>query len=223
MTIRGKVADKELAVVDQAMAALKITKVEKEAYMGEDGFETRMGGLRDEWRVEFELPNIELGLNADKLPAGEQDGIPTRRTGSTRVMGSRGVTNRQGAIKEAKFALRKRLGEMAAGWAVPITEEAVEKPAVRAYRFSWPVLVTEQNKIIRDKDVGRVQKILPARRQLAPVCYQGIFDEKTTRQPARHSRVRHCLLRQRAGKSGPRQWARHLKSVCRRSSGSTTR
>ena len=181
VTIRGKVADKELAVVDQAMAALKITKVEKEAYMGEDGFETRMGGLRDEWRVEFELPNIELGLNADKLPAGEQDGIPTRRTGSTRVMGSRGVTNRQGAIKEAKFALRNRLmSEMAiAGWAVPITEEAVEKQSSEGISLfmAGPSDFSKQNKIIRDKDVGRVQKILSqaggSSRQEA--CYQRLF------------------------------------------------
>ena len=188
VTIRGKVADKELAVVDQAMAALKITKVEKEAYMGEDGFETRMGGLRDEWRVEFELPNIELGLNADKLPAGEQDGIPTRRTGSTRVMGSRGVTNRQGAIKEAKFALRNRLmSEMAiAGWAVPITEEAVEKQSSEGISLfmAGPSDFSKQNKIIRDKDVGRVQKILSqARRQLAPggLLPKAVFDEKIDR------------------------------------------
>ena len=188
VTIRGKVADKELAVVDQAMAALKITKVEKEAYMGEDGFETRMGGLRDEWRVEFELPNIELGLNADKLPAGEQDGIPTRRTGSTRVMGSRGVTNRQGAIKEAKLALRNRLmSEMAiAGWAVPITEEAVEKQSSEGISLfmAGPSDFSKQNKTIRDKDVGRVQKILSqARRQLAPggLLPKAVFDEKIDR------------------------------------------
>jgi hypothetical protein len=187
VTIRGKVADKELAVVDQAMAALQIKKVEKAAYMEEDGFEARMGGM-NEWRVDVEYPNIELGLNADKLPAGVQDGIPTRMSGSIRVIGTRGVENRQDAIKQAKIELRNRLmNEMAvAGWAVPITEQAVEKQRSEGISLflNEPSQFQKENERIREKDVTLVEKVKKkARRELTPggLLPKAVFDEKITR------------------------------------------
>jgi hypothetical protein len=188
VTIRGKVADKELAVIDQAMAALQIKKVEKAAYMEEDGFEARMGGI-NEWRVDVEYPNIELGLNADKLPRnGVQDGIPTRMSGSIRVLGTRGVENRQDAIKQAKIELRNRLmNEMAvAGWAVPITEQAVEKQRSEGISLflNEPSQFQKENERIREKDVTLVERVKrKARRELAPggLLPKAVFDEKITR------------------------------------------
>jgi len=187
VTIRGKVADKELAVIDQAMAALQIKKVEKAAYMEEDGFEARMGGM-NEWRVDVEYPNIELGLNADKLPRGVQDGIPTRMSGSIRVIGTRGVENRQDAIKQAKIELRNRLmNEMAvAGWAVPITEQAVEKQRSEGISLflNEPSQFQKENERIREKDVTLVERVKrKARRELAPggLLPKAVFDEKITR------------------------------------------
>jgi hypothetical protein len=169
------------------MAALQIKKVEKAAYMEEDGFEARMGGM-NEWRVDVEYPNIELGLNADKLPAGVQDGIPTRMSGSIRVIGTRGVENRQDAIKQAKIELRNRLmNEMAvAGWAVPITEQAVEKQRSEGISLflNEPSQFQKENERIREKDVTLVEKVKKkARRELTPggLLPKAVFDEKITR------------------------------------------
>jgi hypothetical protein len=188
VTIRGKVADKELATVDKAMDELQVLKVEKAAYMEEDGFEARMGGI-NEWRVDVRYPNPQLGLRG-KLPDGTQEDIPTMMSGSIRVVDRPQVPikNRQDAIKQAKILHRNRLLDSigVAGWAVPITEQAVEKQRSEGISLflNEPSQFQKENERIREKDVTLVERVKrKARRELAPggLLPKAVFDEKITR------------------------------------------
>ena len=188
VTIHGKVADKELATVDKVMDELQVLKVEKAAYMAEDGFEARMGGI-NEWTVDVRYPNPQLGLRG-KLPDGTQEDIPTMMGGSIRVVDLPQVPikNRQDAIKQAKILHRNRLLDSigVAGWAVPITEQAVEKQRSEGISLflNEPSQFQKENERIREKDVTLVERVKrKARRELAPggLLPKAVFDEKITR------------------------------------------
>jgi hypothetical protein len=188
VTIHGKVADKELATVDKVMAELQVQKVEKGRYMEEDGFESRMGGYND-WTVDIRYPNPELGLRG-KLPDGTQADIPTMMSGQIRVYSTPAtpINSREEAVKQAKIVHRNRLLDSigVAGWAVPITEQAVEKQRSEGISLflNEPSQFQKENERIREKDVTLVERVKrKARRELAPggLLPKAVFDEKITR------------------------------------------
>ena len=176
ITIYGKVANAELELAEKTLAQAKVTAELKRSYdEGASG-----GSIQDRYGTEHKV-TFEF---AAPLKAGEtKQGEPVST--DIRVFGSK---NQKEAIKKAEFQFRNAMydGLGIAGWAVPITEQAVEKQRSEGISLflNEPAPFQKENERIREQNVTLVEKVKQkAKRELAPggLLPKAVFDEKITR------------------------------------------